>query len=192
MKFIALDFETGGLQVGVHAPVQLGLALMDGETVIEGREWIIAPHRYKGEIMRKYEPEALAISGLTMEQIEAGYSCRKVMEWAHELVLKHEAMWLPVVGWNNIKFDFPFFCDLGFLGGKWNDQAKKWVPYRPFLPGPWIDGRLQAEWLHPGLPDHKLDTVSAKFGLSRSTDKHGALEDAILAARTWLRMGGKA
>jgi DNA polymerase III epsilon subunit-like protein len=40
----------------------------------------------------------------------------------------------------------------------------------------------------PGLGSYTLDAVCAALGLSRSGEKHGALEDAILAGQVFAQL----
>jgi len=100
MRFLSLDFETSGLDSRRHFPVSLAVALMDGEEVVDSREWTIKPPLY----------------------------------------------------------------------------------------GPWHCARLLA-MNRIKLARYSLDSVCEHFGLSRSSEVHGAAEDAILAEKVFARLG---
>jgi len=192
MRFVALDFETSGLKPGEHAPVTLGVALMDGETVIDSREWLFAPPQKSGKITRAYDVVALEISGtswtkIKREGLQHDAVCRQFLEFTRE----HDAVFLPVVAFN-APFDFSWYSELLFLGGSWNQHERRFETFLPPLAGPWQCARLQAVHALPGLGSYTLDAVCAELGLSRSGDTHGALEDAILAGKVLSALGRKA
>ena len=180
MRFVALDFETSGLDPMQCAPVSLGVALMDGEEPVATHEWIIAPTYRDGKITRRYEVGALRVSGLTMEQIEGGTHPRDVIRdlyhWAHDLGAER----FPVVAYN-APFDFAFYGQLIYLAG---------MPALVPLVGPWQCARLLAMQTYSGLQTYTLDAMLRKHGLAREGTLHGALEDAILAGKLYSRMVG--
>lgn len=186
MKYIALDFETSGLKPGEHAPVSLGVALMEGVDVIDSREWLLAtPTDKNGRVNRAYDVVALEISGASWTKIKReGVPHAKVCKDLLDFSCEHGAIHLPVVAFN-APFDFAWYSDLLFLGGSWNQHARKFETFLPPFAGPWQCARLLAVHAAPGLDAYNLDTVAAHYGLSRSTEKHGALEDAILAGKVF-------
>lgn len=60
------------------------------------------------------------------------------------------------------------------------------------LPNPWRCTVSLARKLLPYLPDHRLDTVHQHlFGpLPPEINRHRALDDARMAARIWMKLGG--
>lgn len=189
MRFIALDFETSGLKPSEHAPVTLGVALMDGDAVVDSREWLFAPPMRDGKITREYSVNALEISGVSWTKIKKEGQkhsdvCRELLAWVRE----HQAQELTVVAFN-APFDLAWYSDLLFLGGSWNQAERVFQTFLPPLVGPWQCARLMA-CADPRIqiPRYDLDGVAAHFGLSRDTSKHGALEDAILAGKIYARL----
>jgi DNA polymerase III epsilon subunit-like protein len=184
-RFLALDFETSGTDPRRHAPVSLGVALMEGPEVLDSREWIIAPpkHYKTGRVEREYDVFALKVSGLTLAQIERGLTaiqvCGQLADWSRSNGSKD----LAVVAFN-ASFDLSFYSDLLFLGGRYDTPSRAFKPFTPPLTGPWQCARMIAQ-TSVDLPKYDLDTVANHFGFERSTDKHGALEDAILAGRVY-------
>lgn len=195
MKILAADFETGNVSNGLvdeegagsklaPGPVTLGVAVMEGETVIESKEWLFAPVRgYRGELRRSYSDEATAIHGYSLEQMERdGLSVARVLDELGAFARKHKAISSKVVAFNS-PFDLPVYSDCLFLaGGKVDGKFRH--HFSPLL-GPWHCAAILSREMIDGLKNYKLDTVAAHFGLARSTEKHGAEEDAILAGRIY-------
>lgn len=185
MKYVSLDFETCGKEPGRHAPVQLGVALMEDGEAVDCKEWIIAPPRhYKtNQINREYDIVALSISGLTWNQIIKGTSIARVCFELDEWSIANQCEDLPVVAYNS-PFDLPWYSDLLFLGGSYDRALGVYRPFNPPLIGPWQCALMLARKAL-NLPSYRLDEVAAKFGMCRSGENHGALEDAILAGKIY-------
>lgn len=182
MKFLALDFETSGLDSKRHAPVSLGVAVFEEGNLLDSKEWTIAPPTDKnGKISREYDICALQISGYTWAQIKNGTPLMQVMREL-EAFAKANGVTEAMVLAYNAPFDFAWYSECLFLSGSWNPVERKFEGFRPPLVGAWQCARLIAS-RRLSLQDYKLDTVAGHCGLARTTDKHGALEDAILAGR---------
>ena len=183
MKFVALDFETSGLQPGTHAPVELGCALFEDGNVLSEFRTLIAPPVYKDRISRAYDVVALEISGLSWKAIKSAPTprqvCTDLLAWANE----NDARDLIVVAFN-APFDFAWYSDLLFLGGAWNNQSKRFETFQPPFTGPWHCARLLAV-RNLDLNSYTLDAVAAHFDLRRHSALHGALEDAALAGHVY-------
>jgi len=186
LRFLTLDFETSGLDHKTHAPVSLGVALMEGSDVVDSKEWLLAPPTDKnGKITREYAVNALEISSYTWPQIKRdGMPIAAVMAELTGFAAAHNAHGLTVVAFN-APFDLGWYSECLFLSGSWNQHLRRFETFVPPLVGPWQCARLLAVTSGLGLERYDLDTVARHFGLSRSTEKHGALEDAILAGRIY-------
>lgn len=183
---IALDFETSGTDPRVNAPVSIGVALMEGEEVIDIRHKIIAPPMYKGKITKTYDVCALEISGLTWEEIKGGQSATAVLFDLSAWSLMHDAKRLPVVAYN-APFDLSFYSELLFMGRIWNNYTKSFQRAKPPFVGPWQCALMMAvDSLD--LDAYSLDAVADHFGLARSSEKHNALDDAILAGKIYAKL----
>ena len=179
MKFIAVDFETSGLEASRHAPVSLTLALFEGGEVTECREFKI------GRIARReYDVCALQISGTTWPEICKAPSIKEVMQHVSVWVALQRAEYLPIVAFN-AAFDHAWYRECLFLAGAWEVRYpdKRYRTFFPPLRGGWFCPMTWAQATLPHLPDYKLDTVAAHFGLARESDRHGAAEDAILCGK---------
>lgn len=188
-RFVALDFETSGLDPKRHAPVSLGVALMEGLDVIDSREWRFAPPTDKnGRITREYDAFALEISGNTIETVKAGKPIATVMSDFSKWAKLHNCQGSTVVAFN-APFDLAFYSECLFLGGSWNQHTRSFESSQPPLHGPWQCVRLMAVNI-VRCGRYNLDTVAARFGFSREGTKHGAIEDAILAGKIYASLIG--
>jgi DNA polymerase III epsilon subunit-like protein len=185
-RSLVLDFETSGVEHKRHAPVSLGIALMDGAEVIDSKEWIIGPklHYKTGAIEREYSISALEISGITWKQIKDAPSPLEICVDVAKVIHEWGAHEMLTVAWN-APFDFAWYSELLFMAGGFNRSTNGFAPFPPFISGPWQCAMMATKIAFPDLLDYKLDTVAKKFGLSRSTEKHGALEDAILCGQIY-------
>lgn len=191
MRILALDFETGGLDPSRHGAVQLGLAVMNGDEVEHSQSWTIGPKVKKnGYHEREYGVMALSISGTKWKEILAAPPPRDtlylVQAWLKSIEVADAPCYLPIVSHNAV-FDQGFWSDLVFQAGGYDRKKSAFVPFHQLLCGAWHCTMRNAQGYTP-LDDYKLDTVAKHFGLSREGDKHGALEDAILAGRVFYRL----
>lgn len=191
MRFLALDFETGGLDPKRHAPVSLGLASFQHGSFVQGKEWLIAPQKDKnGRIVKEYDACALEIS-------RANWSKIKSEGKPADMVLKEVSAFMRDTGHDptdtvvafNAPFDYAFWHELVFSAGGWNQHTRQFDQFVSPLVGPWHCARVLAMW-NLKLDRWNLDTVAAHFGFARETEAHGALEDAILAGRIYNSLTG--
>lgn len=179
MKYLALDFETGGLDPNRHGAVSLAVAAFDGGELLGSIEWTIKPPTKKdGKISLEYDLCAMQIHGVKWSDIKNGTPeavvLNELAKWADSHALRD-----GLIVSHNAVFDASFLSQMVFRCGSWN--YGKYERFPEPLYGPWACTRRMADPL--GLPDNKLDTVAAHFGLSRTTELHGAKEDAILCGR---------
>lgn len=190
---LALDFETGGTDPNRHAPTSIGCAVMEGDEVIASDERYIGPtlHWKTGKIEREYDVRALEVSGTSWPKVKSSPPPKVVVAQLAEFADKNAAADLPVVAFS-APFDMGFYSTLLWLASDWHptERGVKVQPKPPFC-GPWTCALLLAR-KSLDLPDYSLDTVAGHFGLSRSEDRHSALEDAILAGKVYARLAGVA
>jgi len=190
MRIIAADFETSGLDPKRNFPVSIGIALMDGGDVVDAYSSIISPPRGKdGKVTREYNVEALMISGITWKQIQEGSPAASVLADLRRFADTHGCHGAPVVAFN-APFDLAFYSELLFASGAWDQHLRRFVGAVPPLYGPWHCARMIAA-NQVTLENYRLDTVAEHFGFSRTTDTHGALDDAILAGKVFHRLTEK-
>lgn len=189
--FVALDFETGGLDPKRHWPVSLAIAVFNPaspEPVVLERDWIIAPPLNKdGKPTREYDICAMQINGMKWKDILGGTPAKVVLNDIREIAAREGLSGMPVIA-HNAAFDLAFYSELCHAAGEWNNHTRSWEAAIPPLVGPWQCTKMLAQMQLPTLPNHKLDTVAAHFGLSRTSEIHGAREDAKLAGQIYARM----
>lgn len=192
MKFLAIDFETSGTDPQQNAPVSLGVAACEdmGGTlqVHDKKEWLIKPptHYKTGAITRCYDERAAAIHGYSMQYlIENGTDVGVVCQGLADFIVRNGLKGRPSAAYN-MPFDASFLSTLMFLAGDFDRHSQAFRPFTNPISGTWFDVMSMAQRLT--IPDKKLDTVATHLGLSRSTDMHGALEDAILCAECLVRL----
>lgn len=186
MRIVALDFETSGTDPRRHAPVTLGVALMENGIALEQKEWLFAPPYDKtgSKITREYDLCAMEISSKRWPEIKRdGTPCATVLMRLQEFAAEHGAGELPIVAFN-ASFDLAFYSECLFMGGSWNNHLKVFEVFKPPLAGPWHCARMMA-LRGLSLERYDLDTVSAHYGITRTNGCHSAIEDAILAGRIY-------
>lgn len=188
MIYLAIDFEGSGTDPQEHAPVSLGVALMDDATVLESQEWLIQPPLHwsdPSKVMRCYDERARMIHGYTLEYLlENGIPIRDVCQDLKRFVTEHQCANRPNVAYN-ASYDLGMMGTLMFLGGEYDRAEREYRRFPCPISGPWQCVMQLAERRLPNLGRYRLDDVAECFGLSRTSDKHGALEDAIIAGRVF-------
>lgn len=189
MRILALDCETGGLTPGINQIVTIGVAVMESGEVLSRQEWIVGPKRHwkSGKIERVYDVSAMEVHGASWSRIKSAPPADQVVREMHQWSKENQAKELPIVAFN-AQFDFGFYSDLLFMAGQFDRGRDAFFPAWPPFIGGWHCAMLLAKDVFPGLPGYRLDNVAEHFGLSRSGEFHGALEDAILAGKVWHRL----
>jgi DNA polymerase-3 subunit epsilon len=180
VKILALDTETSGLSPERHAIVSLGLAVMENGEVLSS-------HEFRMGVWEKteYDVKALQISGIAWEDIEVAPAPIAVYAAVHSWIEKNGARDLTIVS-HNAAFDAVFISQWMFKCGVYDRSLRRFVAAHEIVKGPWACTRRMASDL--GLENLKLDTVAGYFGLSRSGELHGALEDAVLAGQVFFEL----
>jgi len=190
MRFLALDWEGSHKNPQLGCPVQCGIALMEDSEVIASDEWIIRqPVHYKtGKPTKEVDANALAISGITLEQMEReGLTPLESCNRLEKFVRQNEARSLRVLTFN-ASYDLATYRNHLFDGGGWHATERGvFSPYPEILGATWTCIMATARHL-VNIPKYSLDSVAEHLGMSRETEIHGALEDAILAGRCYVEM----
>lgn len=187
-SFIALDFEGSGKDPRRHAPTQIGLALFEEDTVVATLETLIGPPRhYKTKaITREYDATALELTGFTMKQLLAAPEPAEVCSMVRAWVREHAIGSLPLAAFNAGGYDWPMMRELSFLGGGYDSSARRFEPASLGLSHRWVCVmELARAKIEPReIEKYSLDHVLAYLGIeARSTEFHGALEDAVKAGQ---------
>lgn len=188
MKFIAIDFEGSSKDPRRGAPIQIGAVLMDDDEVIGTFESLIGlPRHYKtGKITREVDAIALAVSGITLEQLESAPSSSTVI---NDFETKFgDYSHLPMVAFN-ASYDLECFNNLYFEAGSFDFDAREYFGRQPVGFSNWICARMFAQSTLNYCANFSLDEVVTFLNLPpREGDQHGALEDAILAGKVYAKL----
>ena len=168
-KLVVVDTETGGLRADRHA--LLSIAAVDAQSgeayralIRPSADWIV-------------EAGALEVNGLTMDFLrDAGR--------AESVVMTEFAAWMEarrgcLVAGCNVTFDIGFLEAAAMRSGvKW--QAGRSLDIRGAAWLAYETKGLERALGKDGNPRLSLDSIAGALGLSRTTEKHDALEDALL------------
>ena len=168
-KLVVVDTETGGLRADRHA--LLSIAVVDSESgeayhalIRPSADWLV-------------EAGALEVNGLTMDFLrDAGRSEAVVLA---EFVAWMEARRGFMVAGCNVAFDIGFLeaamkrCNIKWQAGRSLDiRGAAWLAYET----KGLDLAIGKD----GTPRLSLESIAGALGLSRTSEKHNALEDALL------------
>ncbi|MEO7535858.1 MAG: 3'-5' exonuclease [Ferruginibacter sp.] len=161
MKIFYLDLETTGVKFWKNGIWQIAGAIeIDGE-VKEAFDFKVQPYH-----AAMIEPEALAIGGITSEDLKDFADFRDVYEQITSMLSRYVDKFnkkdkFYIVGYNNASFDNSFFR--AFFVQNDDQYFGSWFWSCP------IDAMVLAgQYLlndRPGMIDFKLKTVAAKLGL---------------------------
>jgi DNA polymerase III epsilon subunit-like protein len=190
VRFLALDFESGGLEVRERAPVTLGLAVFEDGHLVKSQEWLFKPIRnWKGELRYSYSDGAVRIHGKSLVQMDtegqdASHVYKEVSEFLGDV-------WSDPIVSHNAPFDGEVWGNFMFSLGYYDPGLRCRVPTKELLTGPWICTRRIATnrlVVPHQVPNMKLDSVARFFGLGGQQATHGAVFDAVLAGQVFLSL----
>lgn len=157
MRFTAIDFETANSYVGSICAV--GLAVVEDDTVIEKKYWLVRPH----DSYSYFDPFNISIHGITPAMVRDADTWDKL----------YESQILPrisgtVIAAHNAQFDMSALRHVLDAYCMEYPSARYICTYKA----------ARKTWQH--LENHKLNTVS-DF-LSFKFSHHNAQEDALACA----------
>jgi len=167
MRYVVIDVETTGLSVARGGRViEVGAVALEDGVVVAELDTLI-------DTGAPISHGAFQVHGISEAMLAGKPNPAQVWPWFRAF-----CAWAPLVA-HNAPFDSSFVrFELGLLGIG--------------LPNPWRCTLRLGRRRLPHLRDHRLDTVYRHlFGeLPCDTQRHRALDDARLAARVWVELGG--
>ena len=171
MKYLALDYETGGLYPRYHAPVSLAVVLMDDGKVVDSFDKMFPQFADLA-----YTPKALEVNGQKWAEIESRLHTEfDVMNELSEWTKKHDSQYLPIVA-HNAEFDHGFYLS--------SVMRSKVDP----LLGGWMCTKRIARAVLTHMKKFSLDDVLSYYAMKRTSEVHGSLEDAILTGQVFAKL----
>lgn len=194
-RVLGLDTETTHLEPSRGWPWEWGLTIWS-ETPAGWREETFIrtvcgiPRDFKGNIRREANIFSLEIAGLqrAWKDIREADSPADAVRLMRAFLREHKAQELPVIAYN-APFDSMQCSELAFLAGDYDVRAKQFNVNPLPLSGIWIDPLQLVRNTMPA--PHKLADIAPRLGLEGQGQEHGALADARLAVKVWLKLTGR-
>ncbi len=164
-NFVAIDFETTGLDPKVCEIIELGAVRYENGVIVEQYSMLINPGS-------EIPPEITALTGINDAMVEDSPSIDDALD--EFLKILDKAPWL--VG-HNVAFD------LGFL--KPHLTKQKALKYEARV----MDTGVLARILYPRLPRYSLRSLSDYFVIKRKR-AHRSLDDALATSAIYLKLIG--
>ena len=182
MRFLALDYEAGGIVN--PGPVTLGLAIFQDGEVEASKEWLFKPFRnWKDELMFEYTDDAAKVHGKSLAMMDTeGQDGHAIYSEVSEFLGGH--IWDKPIMSHVASYDQGVWSNMMFALGSYDRDLRQHIPKQEILTGPWICTKriAQSRCLVPSVVKNlKLETLLGHYGLGTQGDVHGAEQDAILA-----------
>lgn len=179
-----MDFETSTDDPKTGFACSIGVALFEGDKPVATFGDVLKPPVDKdGNLLRAYDPEALAIGGFDIDTLlRVGTPLAASIWRLHSWALQHEARDLMITAYN-APFDFAYYGV--YLRYGYANVGEKWTRPKPPFRGAWVDTRLLAQDSLDEVKSLTLSSVAAECGLPPQGSKHDATEDAILNGRVF-------
>jgi len=150
-KLAFVDLETTGVRSRYDRIIEIGIVLVDDDTVTSTYSSLINPGSH-------IPPSIQEMTGITQKELETAPSFRDIHDTIQELLVDR------VFVAHNARFDY------GFLKSEFKRLEKS------FSPKQFCTVRF-SRTLFPTLPRHNLDTIIAHFDI-HVANRHRALDDA--------------
>jgi len=170
--FLFLDYETGGLKPYAHGPASIAVAYFNGGQLVKSFSHSIKPVGSRGYCLDAFKINGLSLERLESEGLDELEVYKSLTRWLNGI---NDGRYLPVWA-HNAEFDLGFYAD-----------GTNRVKVNPLL-GPWGCTKLLSKHVWPNATKHDLNSVLIRVGLKRSSDIHGALEDATLGGYAYVAM----
>lgn len=155
MRFAVVDLETTGGQPKDDRIIEIGIALIDGDKIVNTYESLVYPGRF-------IPPFVQNLTGIFPEMVESAPPFMELAETVYELL--EDRVFVA----HNAPFDF------GFLKVELGRACCKWDPPR-------LCTVKLARKVFPGFPSYSLHSLIQSLGCE-DFKHHRALGDAIAAA----------
>jgi len=176
MNKAVIDIETGGFSITKNGICEIGLIILNKNGMaVHMESLLIRPYNRPGEDkLVSYKEDAMAVNGLTEEQIERdGHEVRNVCESIQQMLIKHNVE--TFIGHNIKAFDAPRLNHLFERFGN---------PELPINFDNNIDTLELAKKQYPNFEAHNLPYLCKKFNIVNHSE-HRALGDCKATAQLY-------
>ena len=177
--YAVIDIETGGFSKTKNAICEVACIIVNDKLEeVEGYVAVIAPYARRAEIAEEegqlcsYKPDAMAIHGILMEEIENGRPAEEVGKTLFDMLTKHGVT--HIIGHNVKSFDKPWieeFLDRFGGGFKFENSICTMIESKNKLP----------------IGTHTITDCLNYFGISNENE-HRAFGDARATLKLWLEL----
>lgn len=163
MNRAIIDLETGGFSILKDAVVEIGIIIInDKYEVLFDKSWIIKPYKCGiNDGLVRYREEAMAINGISMNEIENGYEVESV---CLELMENLQAHNIKTIIGHNLYFDY---ARLIYIIGRFTDFKFEYER---------LDTLNESKKQGLNLESDSLESLCKHFAITNN-DKHRALGD---------------
>ena len=158
MKFCGLDFETANS--GAGSICAAGAVLLENNTILERREYLIKPHR-SVDYMSKFSRD---VHGITYEDLRESPEFPEIWQYIKQLLISADCVVI-----HNAPFDLRHLHNVLSLYNL------------PSISFDYVCSLQLCRYHFPELPGHGLAEMAANFGINFC--HHDALEDAETCAK---------
>jgi DNA polymerase III epsilon subunit-like protein len=176
---IFFDLESGGFEKTKNALCELGAIVVNSNNeIIDKLQFYVRPYkREASDELHSYKPDAMAVNGITEQQIAEGHLIELVLLKFIKLIVDHEVQ--TVIGHNSDFFDVKW---ISYLLGRFTPHQQYFDQLRK------VDTMKLAQAKIDCRPaNYKLGTLCAYYGIE-ITDAHTAIGDCTATLELYKRL----
>lgn len=176
MNRAIIDLETSGWSITKNAIVEIGVVVINKNyEVINFRSKIIKPYTRPDSIeLVSYKEDAMAVHGITMNEINSGFDVIEVLEHLKSILVKYEVTTL--IGHNIKSFDLP---RLDYLFKRFTEHELNYII---------LDTLEEAKKQLLNLESYSLAYLCLHYGIDNK-DAHRALGDCFATLELLKKLG---
>ena len=176
---IIFDIESGGFNKEKNALCELGAIVINADNeIVERLQYYVKPYRRDmSEELVSYKPDAMAVNGITEQQIAEGHLVELVLQKFIKLIIDHDVQTL--IGHNSDAFDVNW---ISYLLGRFTPYQQYFDQIRK------VDTLKLAQARMDCRPEnYKLGTLCAYYGIE-IVDAHTAIGDCTATLELYKRL----
>ena len=176
---IIFDIESGGFAKEKNALCELGAVVINADNeIIDSLQYYVKPYkREMSEELCSYKPDAMAVNGITEQQIAEGQLVELVLQKFIKLIIDHEVQ--TIIGHNSDFFDVNW---ISYLLGRFTPHQQYFDQIRKVDTIKLAQARMDCK-----PPSYKLGDLCEYYGIE-ITDAHTAIGDCIATLELYKRL----
>lgn len=176
---IIFDIETGGFEKSKNALCELGALVVNADNeILETLQYYVKPYcREASSELCSYKPDALAVNGITQQQIAEGKIIELVLLKFIKLIADHEVK--TIIGHNSDFFDTKW---ISYLLGRFTPHQQYFDEIRKVDTMRLAQARMDCQ-----PPSYKLGALCEYYGIE-ITDAHTAIGDCTATLELYKRL----